>query len=150
MLFKKKKLNIDSVLLSPTCRECGSEGAHIEIVAPSGYPESANEWRKSELASYEQYRDFSSHYLLYSGPGGSNGLIGDTITEERVALLKSAFTKPFDKAKIKAQFYDMAGYCIPCESFYCTTHWNSTSTGGGTCPQGHTKSLDPHWSPESS
>lgn len=75
-------------------------------------------------------------------------MIGDAISPERAELLKNAFSEPYNKNEIRVLFYDMAGYCVSCHDFYCSQHWNATSTGGGTCPEGHWKSLDPLWSPE--
>lgn len=43
-----------------------------------------------------------------------------------------------------AGFYDSAGPCDQCDVPYCRDHWHVTASGTGTCPQGHTKSLDPH------
>jgi hypothetical protein len=42
--------------------------------------------------------------------------------------------------------YDEAGYCASCRVAYCRRHWDP-SMGAGTCPEGHFKSLDPHWHP---
>ena len=114
-----------SAPLSPRCALCGRLAAEIEISEVSG------SWR-----------------LRYSGPGGSNGS-GDKISAERVQAIQAAFSEPYDNEKIKAAgFYDSAGFCVTCGKFYCSTHWNISSTGGGRCPEGHFKSLDPHWSPE--
>ena len=111
--------------LSPGCALCTHLAAEIEI---SGEP--------------------GSQRLKYRGPGGSNGS-GDRISAERVDAIRAAFTPPYEPVKIKAAgFYDEAGFCSACSKFYCSTHWNISSTGGGTCPAGHFKSLDPHWSPE--
>ena len=86
--------------------------------------------------------------MTYSGPGGSNGS-GDSISAERARAIITAFTLPYDPNEIRAaDYYDDAGYCLECRKFYCPTHWNVTPTGGGWCPAGHFKSLDPHWSPD--
>jgi hypothetical protein len=111
--------------LSPRCSVCERVAAKIELREVSG-----------------------SWYLRYSGPGGSNGN-GDRISVERAQVIRDAFAHPYERTKIRvAGFYDDAGFCIDCGKFYCPTHWNISSTGGGTCPAGHFKSLDPHWSPE--
>jgi hypothetical protein len=60
-----------------------------------------------------------------------------------------AFTLPYESARITAVgFPDDAGFCTACGKFYCPAHWNISSLGAGRCPQGHFKSLDPHWHPE--
>lgn len=43
--------------------------------------------------------------------------------------------------------YDDIGFCDECKVPYCDIHWSVSATGYGTCPKGHGKSLDPHWSP---
>ena len=86
--------------------------------------------------------------MNFASPGPSDA--GDPISGERAQAILAAFKGPdYDTAKIEAAgFYDDAGFCRPCERFYCATHWNISSTGGGTCPAGHFKSLDPHWHPD--
>ena len=109
----------------PKCAVCGTPSAHIDLTAKDGRP-----------------------HLKYSSLGGENGS-GDEITAERAQAIITAFTPPYDPATVRtADFYDDAGYCLECQTFYCSKHWNITPTGGGTCPEGHFKSLDPHWSPE--
>jgi hypothetical protein len=113
------------VLLSPCCSECNRLAAEIELSETSG-----------------------TWHLKYSGPGGSSG-IGRGISVKEADAILLAFTPPYDPEKIKtAGFYDDAGFCTECAKFYCSTHWNVSSTGGGRCLAGHFKSLDPHWSPE--
>lgn len=115
----------DQQNLSPPCSVCGQRAATIKL---------------SEVAG--------GWLLTYSGPGGSNGA-GDRVTADRAAAIRLAFTPPYAAANIdRARFHDHAGFCLKCGKFYCPTHWNVSSTGGGTCPNGHFNSLDPHWSPE--
>ena len=117
--------NPSASALSPRCALCTNLAAEIEL---STEPDSQR--------------------LRYSGPGGSNGS-GDRISTDRADAIRSAFTPPYESVKIKAAgFYDDAGFCAACSKFYCSAHWNVSSTGGGECPIGHFKSLDPHWSPE--
>lgn len=86
--------------------------------------------------------------LRYEGAGGGNGK-GDPISAERAQAILDALRSPYELARIQAAgFYDDFGYCTLCEKFYCPTHWQVSSTGGGTCPAGHFKSLDPHWHPD--
>jgi hypothetical protein len=113
-----------SLTFSPRCASCTRPAATIEI---SGEP--------------------GAEWLKYSGPGGSSGS-GDRISAGEVEAIRAAFTPPCEATRIKAAgFYDDAGFCAACSKFYCPTHWNVSSTGGGKCPAGHFKSLDPHWSP---
>lgn len=114
-------------VLGPACHTCG---------------------RPSAIIKFSQER--GAVRFIYSGPGGSNGSIGDLITDERANAIRQAVTVPFDNVKLRlAGLYDGAGFCGQCAKFYCTTHWNVSTTGGGMCPEGHFKSLDPHWSPDS-
>jgi hypothetical protein len=110
----------------PRCSICSAAAATIRLF------EEAGQWR-----------------LVYSGPGGSNGGGGDALDSDRARSIVSGFTEPYVGEKIRAaDFHDDAGFCLPCGAFYCVPHWNVSSTGGGRCPQGHFKSLDPHWSPD--
>ena len=100
-------------------------------------------------SSARSRRDAPAWRFVYSGPGGSNGS-GDVITEERAERLTEAFVEPFHFVTIAtAGLYDNAGFCERCDAAYCGWHWNITPSGFGTCPRGHSTSLDPHWSPES-
>lgn len=113
-------------VFQPPCALCGLPGATIRIEA---------------LAE--------GHRLIYDGPGGSSGPGGVPITRERRDAIALAFVPPFRCERIKsAGFYDDAGFCDVCGCFYCPEHWSISATGGGRCPKGHFKSLDPHWSPE--
>ena len=115
----------NTVVFEPRCSLCGRPSATIRIVREDG-----------------------GARLIYDGPGGSRGRGGLSITDATMDAIAAAFVPPYERAKVKAaEFYDDAGFCESCESFYCPTHWNISSTGGGTCPQGHFKSLDPHWHP---
>jgi hypothetical protein len=102
------------------CKSCGAKAASIQI---------------------------TQKYLLnYSGPGGASGDL--QISREDAALIREVLTEPINAEKLKSRFYDRAGLCPQCNSFYCGKCWNISSTGYGTCPKGHGASLDPHWSPE--
>ena len=114
------------LLYQPDCAVCGNASATIELL-----------------------KDGQKTRLIYKGPGGSNGNIGDIVSDKRADAISRAFMPPYVIAKIKAAgFYDDAGYCTRCKCFYCPAHWNISGTGGGKCPKGHFKSLDPHWSPD--
>lgn len=121
------RVAIQRVPLSPPCAVCGGPAAHVELV------EDAEGW-----------------LLVFVGTAG-NGTPpgGDRITAEKARALQDALTPPYEPATIRAAgFSDDFGYCSACESFYCATHWQVSPRGGGTCPEGHFKSLDPHWHPD--
>ncbi|BDW93646.1 hypothetical protein MACH07_24780 [Flagellimonas marinaquae] len=143
-----KKVVIKSTCLDPMCSTCGNPTAKIEIVGPNAYPQDALKWKTADYIHYDKFRNFNSNYLIYSGPGGNNGYIGDPIDLNRKAALIDAFTAPYNPIEMREQFYDMAGYCAACDAFYCSKHWSTTTSGYGKCPKGHGKSLDPHWSPD--
>jgi hypothetical protein len=102
------------------CQNCGDRAASIKIT--------------------------QEYFLNYSGPGGASGDL--QISREDAALIKEVLTEPVNAEKLKSRFYDRAGLCPKCHSYYCAKCWNISSTGYGTCPKGHGESLDPHWSPE--
>jgi hypothetical protein len=109
----------------PLCATCRAEASTIQLFEDSG------KWR-----------------LIYSGPGGSSGS-GVDLAPERARAIVAGFTEPYVSANIRAAgFYDDGGFCLQCSRFYCFEHWHPSSTGGGKCPEGHFKSLDPHWSPD--
>jgi len=110
----------------PACAMCGGVASTIQLFNESG------KWR-----------------LVYEGSdAGSGGPPGDEITPEAAQAIIKGFAKPYTTEGIRAaDFYDDGGFCLECRHFYCPTHWNISTTGGGTCPKGHFKSLDPHWSP---
>jgi len=110
-------------------------------------PEEFANWDNERQTSYRKYRDAEEFYLRYSGPGGSNGNIGNAIKEEEAKLIVEAFSQPPAIDAIKAaKFHDNAGFCLKCSAFYCPKHW-ALGDGSGRCPNGHWASLDPHWSP---
>jgi hypothetical protein len=92
------------------------------------------------------------HRLYFNNRGDNlagNGS-GSIITEEEARLLTAAFADPpnFELMRQAELHYDNGGYCEPCGVAYCRDHWRPSGTGYGTCPNGHGKSLDPHWSPD--
>ena len=112
--------------LTPACSVCHTPAARVEL---------------------SEYSD--GWCLVFEGVAGSGNGAGDSISNERAQSIRKALTPPFESATIEAVgFYDDFGFCQACEAFYCSTHWQVSATGGGTCPAGHFKSLDPHWHPE--
>lgn len=111
--------------LSPACSVCGKPASVIKL-----------------FHSGDEVR------FVFKGIVGGNGS-GNPISQERAAALHDAFTPPYAAGRIaRAGLYDDGGFCTTCGRFYCYTHWNVSSSGGGRCPEGHFKSLDPHWSPD--
>ena len=110
----------------PQCLECGAATVQIEITeSPSG-----------------------GHFRYQGTVDCGNGQ-GDPMASERAQAILDALTPACESARIQAAgLYDDFGFCTACTKFYCPTHWEVSSTGGGTCPAGHFKSLDPHWHPD--
>ena len=112
--------------LSPPCSECGVSAATVVLA------EYADGWR-----------------LTFEGVAGYGNGGGDHVSGERAQAIRDALSPPYESARVQAAgFYDDFGYCTSCEKFYCFTHWQVSTTGGGRCPAGHFKSLDPHWQPD--
>lgn len=112
--------------LAPPCSECGLPAGTVVLT------EHADGW-----------------HLRFQGVAGSGNGTGDRIPDEKAQAILDALSPPHEPAKIQAAgFYDDFGFCTTCAKFYCSTHWNISDTGGGTCPAGHFKSLDPHWQPD--
>lgn len=111
----------------PGCSKCGAVASTIQLFSDSG------KWR-----------------LIYEGLDSGSGS-GTDVTPDQASAIIAGFTEPYLRDKIRAAgFYDDCGFCMKCNKFYCPTHWNISTTGGGRCPEGHFKSLDPHWSPDDS
>ncbi len=109
----------------PRCSKCGAVASTIQLFSDSG------KWR-----------------LIYHGSDSGSGS-GVDVTPDEASAIITGFTEPYLREKIRAaDFYDDGGFCLKCSKFYCPTHWNISTTGGGWCPEGHFKSLDPHWSPD--
>ena len=136
------------MVVRPACVVCGSPGARIELVAPGELPAEWERWDSDRRESFRRYRDDDQWWLLLEGIVAGNGL-GDAITAERAARIAEAFGAPHSYDRVHgAGFYDDAGFCATCGVPYCSRHWHVTRSGYGYCPEGHGKSLDPHWSPE--
>ena len=64
-------------------------------------------------------------------------------------MIDEALGVPYrTEALVAAGLHPDDGFCFKCERAYCRKHWNVSSTGYGTCPEGHGTTLDPHWSPD--
>ncbi len=136
------------MLFRPKCSCCDRAAASIEVIAPQAEPAEWLSWTQERQQIFAKYRRANQFLLLYEGPGGSNGWVGDAITPERAQQIIAACASANPAAIRDAGFYDDAGFCAACGAFYCPTHWSISSTGYGVCPAGHGKSLDPHWYPD--
>jgi hypothetical protein len=138
------------MILSTRCAVCGERAALVEVLAPGELPDEYPTWvgdRAMLRDSYDHHFDLTTWRFRYDGPGGDNGL-GDTIKAGRANLLVEVFTPPINIDRLdEVGLYDDAAICRPCTAPYCYHHWSTSPTGYGRCPQGHGKSLDPHWHP---
>ena len=138
-----------SMVADLPCAICGKQSAHVELVAPGELPARWTDWDGRRQESYSRYHDPSRWRFIYDGPAAGSG-DGRNIEAAEAARITAAFTPPVCAARVDddAGFYDSAGLCGQCDLPYCREHWRVTVSGTGTCPRGHAKSLDPHWSPE--
>ena len=137
------------MLFRPECAICRQPAATIEVIPPQTLPTEWAAWEEARRQKFAEYRAAESYQLLYDGPGGSNGWVGNDIDQDRAERIVAAFSaEPTADAIQAAGFYDGAGFCRGCGCFYCEEHWSVSATGFGTCPRGHGKSIDPHWHPE--
>lgn len=137
---------VSGMVFQPACVICGQPSATIEVVSPQVLPAEWATWEEAQRQAFTKYRAAEVHQLLYAGPGGTNGWVGDAIDRARAELIVAAFsTAPSEEAIRAAGFNDGAGFCADCKCFYCPEHWSISATGFGKCPRGHRKSLDPHW-----
>jgi hypothetical protein len=120
----------------------------VELIAPGQLPAQWARWDKRARESFRRWRDPVQWWLLFQGVDAGNGG-GDAITAERADQIAAAFTLPYSYTQVHAAgFYDDAGFCGSCDAPYCRRHWRVSGSGYGSCPRGHGKSLDPHWSPD--
>jgi hypothetical protein len=135
------------VMVSPPCAACGTPSARIELVAPGTLPAQWDQWPSTVQASITRDRQPGQWHLLVTGPAAGNGY-GDFIDAARAGQIAVAFQPPLRFAQVhQAGFYDDAGFCPDCDAPYCHRHWHVSETGYGSCPHGHGKNLNPHWSP---
>lgn len=112
--------------VSVRCTACGEESTRVKLARRDG-----------------------SWYFIYQGIEGGNGPAGDPVSNQRAQQLSEAFHDPLTYERVhQAGLHDDAGFCGECRAAYCYSHWRPSPTGYGTCPAGHGKSLDPHWSPD--
>ena len=139
-----------SMVADLPCAVCGRQSAHVELVAPGELPTDWPDWDSRRQEQYQRAHDPGRWRFIYDGPAAGSG-DGHDIGTAEAARITAAFTPPVHAAFIHdvAGFYDSAGLCDECDVPYCREHWHVTASGGGTCPGGHFKSLDPHWSPDS-
>ena len=134
------------IMVTLPCAACGTPAARIELVAPGQLPAQWDQWPSTAQASVTRDRQPGQWHLLVTGPAG-NGY-GDFVDTARAGQIAWAFRPPLRFAQVRtAGFYDDAGFCPGCDAPYCYRHWQVTESGYGSCPRGHGKSLDPHWSP---
>jgi hypothetical protein len=105
-------------------------------------------WSEQQQDSFRQSHDPAQWWLLFEGVAAGNGG-GSAIAAERAGQLAAAFERPYSYDRVHlAGLYDDAGFCQQCGVAYCHQHWQVSPSGYGHCPEGHDKSLNPHWSPE--
>jgi hypothetical protein len=139
-----------SMIASLPCAVCGEQSAHVELVAPGSLPAGWAQWDVRRQATYKQFHDASWWRFIYDGPAAGSGS-GHDISDAEAAKITEVFMPPVTAVRVHdvSGFYDNAGICGPCGDVpYCRQHWHVSQSALGTCPRGHTKSLDPHWSPD--
>jgi hypothetical protein len=122
--------------------------SRVEILEPHELPHNFEEWEHDRKTAFREYRDSEKPHLLFSSLGGSTGWVGDPMSDEKAARWKDALQEPLDYDRVHGLgLHDDIGFCNECKVPYCDTHWSISTGGVRTCPEGHAKSLDPHWSP---
>jgi len=103
-----------AIQFQPKCSVCGRVASMAEIIPPSRLPVSWDSWPAERRAAFEEHRDTTQTWLLYSGPGGGNGWVGDPITPERAKKLIAAFEQPSVKAFLHADLRAEVGAHSSC------------------------------------
>lgn len=151
----------EAVVVQFDCAVCGKKASRIELTPPGAIPPTWASFDAKNRAILERRRESSPEkwWLVYSGPDSGSGGGHQIDEDEAERILALMTTTPLTGEIVtQAGFHDNAGFCTQCGAVgpqsstaprpYCYDHWNVSSTGYGTCPSGHGKSLDPHWSPE--
>jgi hypothetical protein len=137
----------EAMVVAPPCAACGAAATRIELVAPGQLPVEWDQWPDAMRDSVSRQRGPGQWYLIVDGVAAGNGH-GSEIGAGEAGRIAQAFRLPLSFARVRtAGFYDDAGFCDQCEVPYCSRHWHVSDSGYGTCPLGHGRSLDPHWSP---
>lgn len=127
------------------CAVCQNPATVVQLAPPGMMPPDFDTWDRDRQDLHRRYHDSDKWQFIYKGIEAGNGC--DDIVADRAAMLAAAFEEPLTYEKVKTSgLYDDAGFCSQCRKPYCFTHWNA-GDGSGTCPQGHWRSLDPHWHP---
>jgi len=137
----------DHLVVRPACAVCGAAATYVQLVPPSREPPESEGRLNDERSSNTTRRDPTAWRLIYIGIEAGNGS-GDDISADEARRFAAAFSEPLEYAKVhEAGLHDDAGFCGECGVPSCRTHWAVSPGGFGHCPNGHGKSLDPHWSP---
>ena len=142
---------LQAFVAEPPCAVCGRAATRVELVAPDGLPADWPQWSSQQRDTFDAGRQRHADqqwWLLFSGIEAGNGT-GKPVDPAQAERIAAAFAEPYRYAAVAtAGFYDDAGFCGHCDAAYCYHHWNVSSTGYGTCPHGHGRSLDPLWWPD--
>jgi hypothetical protein len=96
----------DHLVFAPSCAECGTTSARLEIVPPGARPARWEQWPPSQQASFERYRPAETWWMLFDGVVAGNGG-GDALDAARAAHLTQLLTGPVTfEAVHAAGFYD--------------------------------------------
>ncbi len=138
------------------------EGRNRSVVAEDRWPifRSIHCSECQELASALEFHpvpgNASAWWWRYQGIVAGTGR-GETVDAERAAIIRGVLNRyPNPTVLEPLGLQDDAGFCmgVECSPYpsypiaYCSTHWNLVESAHGTCPKGHEKTFDPHWSHE--
>ena len=130
------------------CAVCAKQSAHVELASPGELPAGWTNWDRRRQESHSRHHDAGRWRFVYDGPAAGSG-DGHDIDASEVARITAAFSPPVRAFRVHndAGFYYNTGLYDWCDMPYCSDHRHVNASGTGTCPQSHSKSLDPHWSP---
>jgi len=134
-----------SLLFAPPCSVCGKRAVLIEIIPPGELPHDWDEWSPGLQEAFLEGSRRGKYTYRFRGVMGGNGL-GDLVSESKARHIMKPLVPVFRFDEVHRRYFDDLGYCEKCGAFYCYTHWSPSSSGGGVCPKGHGKLLDPLWS----
>src|SRR5688572_5105785 len=100
MKMMRRREKLTGELFQPACAVCGKPSAVIEVIPPHEHPVEWRSWDSERQKLFRDYRDSDRYYLLYDGPGGGNGWVGDPTDPNRAEKIAAAFKEPYCSERI--------------------------------------------------
>ena len=91
--------SLASMVADLPCAVCGTQSAHVELVAPGDLPAGWADWDARRQEAYNRYHDPARWRFIYDGPAAGSG-DGRNIEAAEAARITAAFTPPVRAARV--------------------------------------------------